>query len=376
MAVIRHSSDKQYYPTLEGGGTVELCFPDGATEAYPAPPIRRYNDHSPRTLLKILDGTPPQVVSCSVGVGNLEAVYQALEVLLTRHSSFYTTTPLIFLPLENKSDAGTQALSHLKARDLPSTWVDDHLFAADTVVDRICSDKILVTDATCHVETENHLNFKFTFPAKAHLDSIWARLCDLQLDPFLCDAPAFAIEVRKKFWAMNGLQYALAALALRDGLPYSATIGDILRIERIQHLMLRLRAETALALYFYARRRGTKIDFQVLQDHVDSTWARVIAVKGDTVHRLIKDLQYVTEDLRLIARGGRSDARPPAFKDFVEKWRQRVLEPSELLLDHVEEIQAPLYHPRISYFFLEQLAQTIASLLGQRTAHPRRGGRR
>lgn len=376
VAVIRQSSERNYYPTLEGGGTVELRYQDGTTETYSAPPIRRYDHASPQSVLEVLDGTPPQVVSCSVGVGNLDAIYQALTVLLTKHSAFYSKHALIFLPLENKSDAGTHAISHLKASNLPTTWVDDHVFAADAIVDRICSDEILVENATCHVTTERYAHFRFIFPAKTRLDPIKKSLQDLQLERFLCDAPDYEIEVRKKFWVMNGLQYALAALALRHNLTYAATIGDILQEESLQHLIARLRAEIALALYFYARSQHRDIPFGEAQRHVDTTWKRIAGCTKDTVHRLIKDLQYVTEDLRLIACGGRSDAHPPNFNDFLEKWRQRVLEPSELLLNHVEEIQAPLYHPRISYIFLEQLAKTIASLVERpSTSPPSRVGR-
>jgi hypothetical protein len=352
------------HDVIARGGALLLAMDGGRRLPAPTPHLLPYDPkRTKRTLIDALP-QPPQVVSCSVGVAKLPAIYKILYSLIVKHRAHYRKHPLVFLPFENKADAGTVAAEQILARGLPPTVVSDCLAPANVVVDRICSRIEVIPEpdpGVCIVHTESYQHCCLTFPGGTN-ERVEPILRALGIANHYVDEKQFDEEVRRKYWCVNALQYAVTVIAIKNGLNFSNRINDAIQLDEVQDRIASLREELAIAMYTYLQERGHRPSFRNIEQQLRHTWERIGKSRQDKLDRIAEGLEFVMEDLPMFLRHHAPLGKIASFGDFFTKWRERILDPSEVLLDNAGRFRRPLYLPKLNHYLLRLLANALTTL--------------
>lgn len=362
IPLAREASTNDYYGKLNAENRYRLRYYDtGEQRDVPLRSVERYRPEEPESIYEVVERHGiPSVVSCSVGVDQVEPLFPIIDALLRMKDNPYRKRPLLFLPFENSKRAASDLYQHLRSKDEP---LHSMAIPMDMVIDKVCAE-VESEGGLCTVIAESFEEF---FLSQIDWDTpprgLKQRLAALGLGSQYLERPQFEFQRQKKTWVINGLHYCIA-LSVYELALGTATIADAMKDPRVMTRAHNFAMNVMFALLAGAQTQSPALHPAQLHinDYVERALDRMGKSRFDKSSRIVPAIQFLVEELDLMALRERKLHAAPSFTTFFDKWEERVLAPTRILLQHHLGYRDQLYLPELTNALLRVLAETIPVL--------------
>jgi hypothetical protein len=234
----------------------------------------------------------------------------------------------------------------------------------DMVIDKVCAE-VDSEGGKCTVIAESFEEFFISqIDWEQPPSGLRQRLVSVGLGNHYLERPQFEFHRRKKTWVINGLHYCIA-LSVYELAIGTTTIAEAMRDERIVTRAHDFASDVMFALLASTQSQSPALHPSQLHidDYLQTAIERMRRSQFDRSSRIVSAIQFLVEELDLMALRERKVGTAPSFTTFFDKWTERVLAPTRLLLrHHLDYKKRPLYLPELTNSLLRVLAETIPTL--------------
>jgi len=287
-AVLNPRSVKERHIILEQTGKYYVIYDGDRSQRREITARFRYYDDAERDAeaLDLLADPSVMLVTTAVRKDNLSTIAPLLALAITRRQS-RDAIPLCILACENMPNNSTILRDNIRTC-LPTDALarfDSEVIFCNTLVDRVCS-AFECSDGNSIVLVESYSEWIVQNPSSPirAIEQLEAhKLIEL------VDERRFKAYELRKYWCLNGIHLAIAALAFnRD--KSIRTISRALGIDELHKTVNALQGELTFALRAYTARKGIPNLFseQALAEYNRKILNRLAQNEDDTVGRILK----------------------------------------------------------------------------------------
>ncbi len=345
----RKGSSRKHYKYLRRSYSIQLN--DGTFEEHKLAKVIAYSSAS-EAVERL--GEAPAILAISVGSDSEIVAFEFLSALFDKFSPDYMERPLLFVPFENDPRVGSRVLSLMKKRGIGEITAKQWCIFTNALVDRICAN-VEVKNEHCVVRAERYQELA--------LLSLNGRQHSFFSNAY-CDEDRFSFLLRRKYWAVNGMQLALGLLSLQEEVPITSTVAAALSCESIRSSMQEISDEISQALTFLVSENNFHVDNSTeIQSYVSTALERICAAGEDTIQRYLKPLL----ELPQLVWAAFHEDEYAVSRAALDKWYARILEPTTMLLRHAGKVRRraslllPQLHNELSQRIIDQTYSMIAS---------------
>jgi len=360
--------------------------------------LHLYSDSSPEECAPFFTNPGLSLVTTAVKAPNLrDAARVIMSGLLGRMDSIETNElPLAVIPCENierpasaleKEVKSLAAESGVRA-DL-SRFMDKYVAFANSIVDRMCVEPVLVSgldSGVIEVTVEPHREWIIdgTSLREKGLDRLQRILASIDGVRIVSSAE-FDVHTKRKFWCFNGIDLCAAAYAYRAnrwlGTEQSRIVelADALGVQRIAATVHLIQEEFAQAVAAFAKKHGIgRREFQIgqLRKFNERVFERMAGFRPNPIDRILSDFIMMTDKApaiaeRLVSMVGSANQNDHVVRETIESLSNltKALETSSLFRKLEQRLVAPIRQliearllPKNSVAYLSDLIEVMTEV--------------